>query len=119
MRRHLSYLDGIGAALAVLSIVALIWMAVYGGNFARLYSEFSKQPPVLTKIALHPAWRIGVVAAVSLTLVLAHVWRTRLALFVLGLVASTTVVLTYAAVYRPIWAMAGHLRSDVMLDPNF
>jgi len=110
MRRTLGYLDGIGAALGGLALVVLVWVGLRGGDIAAMYAELRGAVPAITRLVLHPAWRLGVPAVVLFALVLAHVrGRHRLAVIAVGLAATALAITTYAALYYPLWALAGNI----------
>ncbi|HEY5934804.1 MAG TPA: hypothetical protein VIU61_09220 [Kofleriaceae bacterium] len=110
MTRRLGYLDGIGATLAVLSLLVLLAFAVSGGELATMYRDLSGRPATLTTLVLHPAWRFGAPALVLAGIVIGHLRVTKLGLLAVGLGAGILAAITYAAAYAPVMALAGNIK---------
>ena len=108
--RKLGYLDGVGATLAVISLLVLLGFAATGGELALMYRDLSGRPAALTSLVLHPAWRFGAPALVVAGIAIGHIRVTKLGLLAVGLGAAILAVITYAAAYAPVMAIAGNIK---------
>jgi len=114
--RPLGFVDGIGVGIAAMAALPLLKIASDGGAFAGMYREMAPETglPVLTRIVLHPAWRIGLPLALAAIFVAALVRRPRYgyAIFALGIFAALVVVVSYVGLYEPIMRLAGNIKAD-------
>ena len=112
MTRSLVYLDGVGAGVAAVAIAAACWLAFRTTELAEMYASFGNvRLPAITRVVLHPAWRLGVPVALVAGLVVLHVRRPhRYALIVLAGVSAGLAIFWYWAAWAPIHQLAGNIR---------
>lgn len=112
--RARTFVDGIGATLALLAALALLEFANVGGTAAELYRDQLRGVPVWTRLVLHPGWRfgaplLGVVVAIRAIL---PPPPGRHGILAIGLAAAVLAIASYVALYQPIFALAGTIRAD-------
>jgi hypothetical protein len=114
-RRPLSFLDGIGVALTAIALLPLLMLLFRGAAFGGMYQDLGDvQLPLLTRIALHPAWRIGVPCVVIAVAIAVLVRRPayRYAMLAVAALAVLAAVASYVGAYLPIYQLAGNIRAD-------
>jgi hypothetical protein len=106
-------LANLSYVIAGLAVTLQAWLATALEAFRGMYADFgTKQLPLVTRIALSPAWRYGAPIAIAALLVLAIAKRRahpRLPIAV-ALIAITTLVGTYAAAEWPVFQLAGNIQ---------
>jgi hypothetical protein len=113
--RPLSFIDGIGVALTAVALLPLLAMLLRGAAFVAMYQDLGDvQLPLLTRIVLHPAWRIGV-PCVVIALALAVLVRRpsyRYAMLAVAALAVLAAVASCVGTYLPVYELAGNIRAD-------
>lgn len=111
-RRPLTYLDGVGAGVAAVAVAAACWLGVRTAELAEMYASFGDvRLPAITRLVIHPAWRVSVPALLAVALVLLHGHRPhRYALVALAAVGGGVAIFWYSAAWAPIHELAGNIR---------
>lgn len=110
-RRSLTYVDGVGAGIATLAIIAAFWLAHATRTLGVTYAVIGDLAvPAITRVVLHPVWTFGVPAALAAALVVAHLRRPRHALVGLAVVAVLVDAGWYYAAWAPVFELAGNIR---------
>jgi hypothetical protein len=112
-QRPLSFVDGVGVGLGAVSLLPLLAYILSSSDLARMYPDIGDlHLPLLTRIVLHPAWRIAVPAVVIGASIAVLVLRPRfryatIATALLGILATG---LSWFGAYLPLWQLAGSIQ---------
>lgn len=109
--RALGFADGLGAGIAAIAVIALVYFSTHADAFAGMYRDFGGRLPRLTRLVLHPAWTVGVPLVVVLLAgaCIAVRPRFRYAMIAIAALALGALAVTYLGAYQPIWALAGNI----------
>ncbi len=110
--RALSFLDGLGAGITAMALLALVYFLLHADSFAGMYRDFGGRLPPLTRLVLHPAWSIAAPLVVALLAGCTLVARTgfRYVMVAIAALALLAVAVSYVGAYQPIWAFAGNIK---------
>lgn len=105
-------LANLSYAVAGLVVTLYAWLVTSLESFRGMYASFQAPLPLVTRIALSPAWGYLSLIAVAALIVVSMIKRKlhpRMPIAV-ALIAIGTLVGTYAAIEWPIFQLAGNIR---------
>ncbi|GEM_PF-5944676 len=105
-------LANLSYAVAGLVVTLYAWLVLSLESFRGMYASFRAPLPLVTRIALSPAWGYVSLIAVASSIVVSMLGRKthpRMPIAV-ALIAIGVLVGTYAAIEWPIFQLAGNIR---------